>query len=67
MLQIKEFVTSPFCGCCIIQDFVPINRNVNTGNVDTSNAGYTSQKEQKYPGYLFIHLIKMQLVFIEFR
>ena len=48
MLQIREFVTLPFCGCCIIQDFVPINRNVNTGNVDTPNAAYTSQKEQNY-------------------
>ena len=45
-----------FCGCCIIRDFVPINRNVSTGNVDTSNAAYTSQKEQNYiwlPFYLF--------------
>ena len=24
MLQIQEFVNSPFCGCCILQDFVPI-------------------------------------------
>ena len=56
MLQIREFVNSPFCGCCIIQDFVPINRNVSTGNVDTTNAAYTSQKEQNYlwlPFYLF--------------
>ena len=48
MLQIREFVNSPFCGYCIIQDFVPVNRNVNTGNVDTSNAAYTSQKYQNY-------------------
>ena len=56
MLQIREFVNSPFCGCCIIQDFVPMNRNVSTGNVDTSNAAYLSQKEQNYlwlPFYLF--------------
>ena len=56
MLQIPEFVNSPFCGCCIIQDFVPINRNLSTGNVDTSNAAYTSQKEQNYlwlTSYLF--------------
>ena len=25
MLQIREFVNWPFCGSCIIQDFVPIN------------------------------------------
>ena len=48
MLQIREFVTLSFCACCIIQDFVPINRNVNTGKVDTSNAAYESQKEQNY-------------------
>ena len=45
-----------FCGFCIIQDFVPINRNVNTGNMDTSNAAYKSQKEQNYlclPFHLF--------------
>ena len=48
MLQIREFVTLPFCDCCIIQDFVPINRNVNKGNVDTSNAAYSSQKEQNF-------------------
>ena len=56
MLQIREFVKWPFCGCCIIRDFVPMNRNVSTGNVDTSNAAYTSQKEQTYlwlPFYLF--------------
>ena len=56
MQQIQEFVNSPFCGCCIIRDFVPINRDVNTGNVDTSNAAYMSQKEQNYlclPFYLF--------------
>ena len=40
MLQIREFVNSSFCGCCIIQDFVPINRNVSTGNEDTSNVSY---------------------------
>ena len=40
MLQFPEFVTSHFCGCCIIRDFVLINRNVSTGNVDTSNAAY---------------------------
>ena len=36
--------------------FVLINRNVSTGNVDTSNAAYTSQKEQNHlllPFYLF--------------
>ena len=48
MLQIQEFVNSPFCGCCIIPDFVPVNQNVSTGNGDTSNAAYTSQKEQNY-------------------
>ena len=56
MLQIREFVNSPFCGCCIIQDSVLINRNGSTGNVDTPNAAYTSQKEQNYfwlPFYLF--------------
>ena len=56
MLQIPEFVNSPFCGCCIIQDFVPINPNVSTGNMNTSNAAYKSQKEQNYlwlPFYLF--------------
>ena len=39
MLQIREFVNSPFCGCCIIQleDFVPINRNASTGNMNASN------------------------------
>ena len=45
MLQIREFVNLPFCGCCIKRDCVPINRNVSTGNVDTSNGAYTSQKE----------------------
>ena len=58
MLQIREFVNFLFCGTrrCIIRDFVPINRNVNTGNVDASNAAYTSQKEHNYlwlPFYLF--------------
>ena len=56
MLQIREFVNMHFCGYCIIRDFVLINRNVSTGNVDTSNAAYTSQKEQDYlwlPFYLF--------------
>ena len=48
MLQIREFVTSHFCGCCIIRDFVLINRNVSTGNVDTSNAAYTSEKQKNY-------------------
>ena len=48
MLQIPEFVTSPFCGCCIIQDFVSLNGNVNKGNVGTSNAAYASLKEQNY-------------------
>ena len=43
MLQIREFVNSPLLWS-IIQDFVPINRNVHTRNVDTSNAAYTSQK-----------------------
>ena len=32
----------------IILDFVPINRNISTGNVDTLNAAFTSQKEQNY-------------------
>ena len=53
----------------IILDFVPINRNISTGNVDTSNAAFTSQKEQNYlwlPFYL-IYLIKTQLVLNEFR
>ena len=56
MLQIREFVNLPFCGFCSIQDFVPIKQNVSTGIVDTSNAAYTSQKEQNYlclPFYLF--------------
>ena len=56
MLQVREVVNSPFCGCCIIRDFVPINQNVSTGNVDTSNAAYMSQKNQNYlllPFYLF--------------
>ena len=48
MLQKGEFVNSPFLGFCIIQDFVPIDRNVSTGNVDTSNEAYTPQKEQNY-------------------
>ena len=48
MLQIREFVNSPFCGCCIIQYFVPINRNVSTGNVDTLNVAHMPQKEQNY-------------------
>ena len=56
MLQIREFVNSPFCGYCIIRDFVPKNLNISTGNMDTSNAAYTFQKEQNYlwlPFYLF--------------
>ena len=48
MLQILEFVNSPFCRYCVIQDFVPVNGNVSTGIVDTSNAAYTSQKKQNY-------------------
>ena len=67
MLQIGEFVTSQICGCCIIRDFVLMNRNVSTGNVDTSNAAYMSQKEQNYLWLPFSYLIKMQLVFIEFK
>ena len=54
----------------IILDFFPINRNISTGNVDTSNAAFTSQKEQNYlwlPGYLLIYLIKTQLVLNELR
>ena len=56
MLQIQEFefVNLPFCGCCIMRDIVPINQNVSTGNVDTSNAAYTSQKEQNYLWLVFI-------------
>ena len=56
MLQIREFVNLPFGGCSIIRDFVPINQNVSTDNVDTSNVACTSQKEQNYlwlPFYLF--------------
>ena len=56
MLQIREFVNSNFYGCCIIRDFIPINQNVSTGNLDTSNAANTPQKEQNYlwlPFYLF--------------
>ena len=63
MLQIREFVNSPFCGCCIIRDFVCINQNVSTGNVDTSNAAYTSQKERNYlwlPFYLFNYLLSFE-------
>ena len=56
MLQIREFVNSSFCGCCIIRDFVPKNRNVSTGNVDTSNAAYLSQKEHtpKLTFYMYL-------------
>ena len=56
MLQIREIVTMHFCGCCIIRDFVLINRNVSTGQMDALNAAYLSQKEQNYlwlPFYLF--------------
>ena len=48
MLQIREFINSPFCGCCIIRDFVSINQNVSIGTVDTSNAADMSQKTQNY-------------------
>ena len=53
MLQIREFVNSNFCGCCIIRDFIPKNQNISTGNLDTSNAAYTSQQEQNYATCLY--------------
>ena len=53
MLQIREFVNSPLCGCFVIHDFFPINRNVSTGSVATSNAADMSQKEQNYLWLLF--------------
>ena len=57
MLQIREFGTSQICRCCMIRDFVLTNRNVSTGNADTSNAAYTSQKEQNYLWLPFFFLL----------
>ena len=37
-----------------MRDFVPINKNVSTGNVVTSNAAYTSQKELPLVTFLSI-------------
>ena len=46
----------------ILRDFVPINRNVYTCNMDNSNAAYTSQI-----GYMFSYYIISQFFFIEFQ
>ena len=62
-MRIYEFVNLSFCGCSIIQDFVPINQNVCTGNVETSNAAYTSQKEQNYP-WLPFYLFNLNAIYI---
>ena len=68
MLQIQEFVNSNFCGCCIIRDFVPINQNVNTGNLDTSNAAYRSQQEQNYLWLPFLSIkLKRNLSILGFQ
>ena len=67
MLQIHEFVSSPFCGCCIIQDFVPIiEMSTQVMWIHQMQLTYLKRNRTTF-GYGFNYLIKRQLVFIEFQ